>query len=455
LYTLQTLVSFAFSFINTDWDTMKYKFALRTSATAIGIICINLPAQAGGLYVGEFGQPNQGASRAGANAIAEDASTAFQNPAGVMFLDESKTMATGIIIHSKAKFNQSETYPTTATAVANGAGTGSASDGGDGGSTAVGGAFFHARPVNDKWGWTFAFNSVSGAALDYDNGSDFAGRYWASKVDLLTAGATPAISYKLSDSFSVSIQTTLTYGQLDMDVYAPGPNQPPAPGSADLGEIKIEDGDDTDISFGASAMWQATKSLRLGMLYSSETTLNFDSDIDLSDLPVPPSTMAADVEVTWPQTLRVSAAQDLNDEVTLLASIAWEDWSAFDSIPITTDAGTNALPRNWDDTYHFAVGLRWQQSARWTYYTGIAYDTDPTKASDRTADMPIDDQIRISGGVTYERDNGHKIGGVLTIADYGDADIDNGGTRADTSDWTVKGDYDTNRLIFLGLNYGW
>ena len=434
---------------------MNYKSALKATAAAAGIVCISVPAQAGGLYIGEFGQPGQGASRAGANAIAEDASTAFQNPAGVMFLDGAKTMATGIVIHSKAKFNQSETYPGTPTAVADNAGTATASNGGDAGSTAIGGAFFHARPVNDKWGWTFAFNSVSGAALDYDNPEDFAGRYWATKVDLLTASATGGISYKFTDSFSAGIHTSLTYGQLDMNVYAPGSEQPPALGSADLGEIKIEDGDDTDITYGASAMWQATDDLRLGLLYNSEITLNFDSDIDLSDLPVPPTSIGADVEVTWPQTLRASAAQDLNDELTLMASVAWEDWSSFDSIPITTDAGSSALPRNWEDTYHFSVGLRWKADARWTYYTGIAYDTDPTKAANRTADMPMDEQKRISAGATYEKANGHKIGGVLTIADYGDAKIDNGGTRGGGDDWTVKGDYSTNRLIFLGLNYGW
>jgi long-chain fatty acid transport protein len=418
------------------------------------ITCFSLPAQAGGLYIGEFGQPNQGASRAGANAIAEDASTALQNPAGIMFLDGPKGMATGMIINSKTEFDQSETFPGTPTAVANGDGSGPASDGGNAGGTSAGGAFFYANPVNDKWGWGLALGSLSAAIIDYDNGSDFAGRYWASEVDLLTVAATGSISYKFTDTFAAALHSSLSYGRLDLDVYAPGPTQPPGPGSADLGEIKIEDGDDTVISYGASAMWQATDSLRLGAIYNSEIEYDFNSDLNLDDLP-PATTVGANVQLLYPQTLRFSAAQDLNDELTLLASVAWEDWSDFKAIPITTDQGTTALPRNWDDTYFFAVGLRWQQSARWTYYTGIAYDTDPTNASNRTADMPMDKQIRLSGGVTYKRDNGHKIGGVLTIADYGDADIDNGGTRAGGADWTVKGDYDTNRLIFLGLNYGW
>ena len=56
---------------------------------------------AGGLYVGEFGQPNMSASRAGAQALVEDASTAWQNPAGITFLDEEKSMATVLIVDSE------------------------------------------------------------------------------------------------------------------------------------------------------------------------------------------------------------------------------------------------------------------------------------------------------------------------------------------------------------------
>ena len=70
--------------------------------------------------------------------------------------------------------------------------------------------------------------------------------------------------------------------------------------------------------------------------------------------------------------------------------------------------------------------------------------------------MPIDEQWRYSFGTTYERDNGHKVGLVLTYADYGSAKIDNGGTRpVSEAPWTVTGDYSSNRILFLGLNYGW
>ncbi|MBT8442520.1 MAG: outer membrane protein transport protein, partial [Gammaproteobacteria bacterium] len=86
----------------------------------------------------------------------------------------------------------------------------------------------------------------------------------------------------------------------------------------------------------------------------------------------------------------------------------------------------------------------------WTHYIGAAYDTSPTSASKRTADMPIDKQLRLSIGTNYKFPKRVKLGAVLTYADYGDAEINNGG------DWgTVVGKYSTNRILFLGANIGW
>jgi long-chain fatty acid transport protein len=410
-------------------------------------------AFAGGLYIGEFGQPNMGASRAGANAIAEDASTAWQNPAGIMFLDGKKSMATGLFVNSKLEFDQDSSLSSLPPSVANANGSRPASDGGDAGGSAVGAGFFHANPVNEKWGWGVSLASISAAVIDYEDSQDFTGRYWATEVDLLTVSLLPTLAYRVNEDLSVGFGLPITFGQLDMDVAIPG-----LASGAPQGLAKINDGEDVVVGVTFSALWQANDSLRLGLIYVGETEYKFDSDLDLTLPPgVSNDSISADVKFTFPQTIRASMTQDISDEVTLLASIAWEDWSQFDEITISTPAVGGALPRDWHDTWHCALGLRWKADRQWTYYTGIAYDTDPTKASKRTADMPIDEQWRLSGGATYEMENGHKVGAALTYADYGKAKISNGGDYPGPGDnsWTVDGDYETNRIIFLGLNYGW
>ena len=431
----------------------KYSHDLTRSIITVAVLsAVALPSLGGGLYIGEFGHPNQGASGAGAQALIEDASTAWQNPAGISFLGEKKTMATGIIINTEIEFQQKMPVSLQPPAVADAAGGRPASDGGDAGSTAIGAAFFHARPINDKWGWGISLASISAAIMEYDDPEDFAGRYWTTEVTLLTVTLMPALSYRVSEDFSVGLGLPILYGGLEMDVVIPG-----AVAGAAEGLAEIEDGDDTTVGVTVSAMWQASDTLRLGLLYLSKTDLDFDADLSLNLPPGElPDSINTSVEFTFPQTLRFSATQELNESMTLLVSAAWEDWSDFDEIAIGTSMGSGALERNWDDTWRLALGLRWQPDARWTWRGGIAYDSDPTKPEDRTADMPIDEQWRYSFGTTYERENGHKIGLVLTYADYGSAKIDNGGPRPISgAPWTVTSDYSSNRILFLGFNYGW
>ena len=48
--------------------------------------------RAGGLYLNEFGTPSMGVAGAGANALANDASTSFHNPAGMTRLEKSELL---------------------------------------------------------------------------------------------------------------------------------------------------------------------------------------------------------------------------------------------------------------------------------------------------------------------------------------------------------------------------
>jgi long-chain fatty acid transport protein len=404
----------------------------------LSLILCGSSVSAGGLYIFELGHPLQGASNAGEGVIAQDASVAAFNPAGIMMLDDSEWMVTAIGIYTKVEFEQEA-----GTTVAG-------NDGGDAGSFAPGASLFYANPINEKWGFGFAFNALSGAVLEYDEG--FVGRYWAEEVDLLIVAAVPSLAFRLNDQWSFSLGIPLAFGSLDMDVAIPplidpGMNRPD-------GQVSISNGKDYVFTLSAGALWELSDRFRLGLIYSGELDFDFDSDLEIT-LPVDGGTtvqeISADVSIPLVQTLRLSGSSDIGDNLTLLATVAWEDWSSFDNVLITTEGGVSVpLPRDWDDTWHFALGIRWRTGGPWIFHTGVAYDTDPTDASKRTADMPIDRQIRLSGGATYTFAGGSSLGGVLTFADYGDARIDNGGAWGQ-----VVGEYDKNRILFMGINYAW
>jgi long-chain fatty acid transport protein len=126
---------------------------MKNTLLATLLIMFSSAAFAGGLYVGEFGQPNMGASGAGAQAIAEDASTAFQNPAGIMFLEnKNDVLVTVMAVDSSIKFSVRQP-PTSISPATNG---------GDAGSTMPAGGAFWTRKLGseDKFGFGLALKKT-------------------------------------------------------------------------------------------------------------------------------------------------------------------------------------------------------------------------------------------------------------------------------------------------------
>ena len=74
---------------------------------------------------------------------------------------------------------------------------------------------------------------------------------------------------------------------------------------------------------------------------------------------------------------------------------------------------------------------------------GIAYDTSPTDSDDRTADMPMDQQLRFAVGAQYKWNEKLSLGGAFEYAHYGDAKINSS---------LLRGDYDRNDLFFFAVN---
>jgi len=394
---------------------------------------------AGGLYIREFGQPSQGTASAGANVLAEDASTAFQNPAGVFNLEgESEWMVTGIVLDSSIKFDSDQDN----TVIGN--------NGGDAGDTLLGGAMFHARKFNEKWGGTIALNSVAGSAVEYDYG--FVGRYTGDQTELLTITLTPSVAYKVNDELSVSFGLNMVYGELELEAAIP-----PFIGAATPdrdGRAKVDDANETDISARASLLWQATDDWRFAFVYVGETEIDFGGDLEIT-LPgagsgVTPDNIGADVKMVFPQVIAVSAMHDLNESWSLMTRLSVEDWSSLDSVPVSTSVGGGVIPLEWDDVWSIATGFRYQGGTPWTWYGGISYDSGPGQPSTRVAILPVDEQWRFAGGFTYDLSENRQIGSVLTYIDLGSAD-----TRVNSPGGLYSGDFSTSRLVVWGVNFNW
>jgi long-chain fatty acid transport protein len=379
-------------------------------------------AWAGGLYISEFGTPSMGVASAGAQAAASDASTSFHNPAGMTRLNGKQLMVTGGLLYSTVKFD-----PDSDTPIPGG-------DGGDAGGLApLLGAFYVHSLTNDlKLGANII--SITGAVLDYND--DWSGRYLNTEVTLLSVTFNPTLAYRITDWLSVGGGPQIMYANLEMKTKVPPPNG--------TGEVKI-DGDDVAFGYDVGALVELGQKTRIGILYQSEIEPEFSGDVKFSGGAVN-ADAGTDTKITLARFIRISGYHELNDRWALLGSIGWEDWSAFKDINISTDRGSQKIPRDWDDTWKFAAGVHFKPVEKWLLQVGFSYDTSPVDSDDRTPDMPMDRQIRYAAGAQYQWSEKLSVGGQFVYADYGDAKIKND---------LLKGEYDRNDLIFFALNANW
>ena len=382
-------------------------------------------AIAGGLYLNEFGTSAMGTAGAGSAAYANDASTAWHNPAGMTRIEGRQLGVGAGLIMGKVQFDPDSDTPV---------------DGGDGGDALglapiAGSHYVHS--VTDRFKLGMNAGAITGAALDYDN--DWAGRYLNQEVSLMSFSFVPAAAFRINEKLSIGGSVNITYATLDYYLALPNP----APAQPD-GKVKVENADDWDVGFSIGALYELSENTRFGVIYFSGIEPTFDGDVKII-----PVDLKADVslEFNFPPMVRGSIYHKLNQKFALLGSLGWEKWSDFDEIPVS--AGENvegAIPTNWDDTWHFSGGIHYMPNEKWTLMTGVTYDTSPADKADRTPDLPVDRQIRLALGTLYHWQENIDVGAAVVYGNMGDSSIKND---------KLLGEYSDNDLLMFAFSLNW
>ncbi len=384
-------------------------------------------AQAGGLWLNEYGTPAMGKARAGSIADVFDASAAFHNPAAMSRLESRQWMLAPMVIASTAEFDIGATeFPNTG------------GDGGDAGSIAPAATLAYVHPLNDRWTFGFATGGITGAALDYE--SDWVGRVQVLDVELIGLTLMPSVSYKVSENFSVGFALPLLYTELEMTIAVP--SLPLTDPLGPEGKVTI-DGSDLLVGYNLSAHWRVSQKTQIGLVLQSEFEAKYGGDVKIEPLGFE---AGVDTEILLSRTARLGLSHQLTEKLAVSATLGWDDWSQLKNVNISGDSQGIVKPRNWEDTYHYALGLDYRLSNDLSLSAGLAYDTNPVSSQDRTADMPVDRQVRYAFGIKKKVRADLEVGVHMVYADLGDAAIDA---------QFFSGDYGKNNVLFLGLSFNW
>ena len=403
----------------------------------------NVSAQAAGLWLYEQGTPDVGTASAGMNSRAQDAGTAFANPAGMTRLQESQLMVGVQPIYTDIKSDVD---------VASFGGN----DGGNAGGFVPSGGLFYVHSLSPDLKLGVSAGSYLGLGVDYDD--DWAGRYYIQKEDFTTAYVNGSVAYRINDWLSVGAGMSAVHGELK---YKAALNNL-LDGGTD-GRLNFDD-TDADIGGNVGVLVEPRQGTRIGLTYISKVDFDFkDKNIvrdagPLLDAALQVSGFAdADTKLKWtlPEQVMLGVHHELTKDLAIMGNLGWQNWSEFGQVGVSVDSTTSlstTANANFQDTWHVALGARYRVAPQWSVSAGVAYDSSPVTNSDRTIALALDRQYRYAVGALYDWRKDLTLGLAFEYMDAGSAAVDQQGgpLRGD-----LKSDFESDNIYFLALSMNW
>jgi len=409
---------------------------LRTVGLAMLFCLVAAPVWAAGMIVYEVDSPSTGTASAGWAALAKDAATAFQNPAGMTRLDRSQLLVGAQPVIITSKFSSS---PGTTVFGERGV---------NAGGVLPSGAGYYVYSASDRFKLGISALSYFGAGLDY--GDTWVGRYRVEKTAFITATLAPSLAYRINNWLSIGAMLNITSAYMKSETAVNnlvGPD----------GQVTYKDST-TGIGGGLGVLIEPTEQTRFGVTYYSPVSLNFNDTPSFSGLgPVLNLLLPGrplNLTFTMPQWLMVSGYHQITDDLAVMANFGWQDWSQFGSVDVSLQVpdpinGSLTANLNLKNTWHGALGMQYRIAKPWLLSLGFAYDSSPMTQANRSPSMPFDQNWRGAMGIQYDWSKNLTLGFAYEYINLGSAGINKSGGQVIGS---LVGDYGPNMVNVVNLN---
>lgn len=425
---------------HTSYSANKTLLFVTLMAAALGQV------QAAGFALIEQGASGLGNAYAGAGAVAEDASTVFFNPAGMMYLQGNQVAGAAHIIRTSSEFSGTGSLPP-----ALGGTPISGGNGGDAGGTALVPNLFYSQQLSNGFVFGLGVSVPFGLKTEYD--TTWTGRYQAIESEVKTININPSIAYKAAPNLSVGVGVSAQYIEATLSQAV---NQALVGSPDALAEIE---GEDWSFGYNFGLLYEAAPSTRIGFAYRSKIKQELEGDATFaganaaftaSGVLVPTSVTA---NVTLPESASLSLYHELNSDWTLLADATWTRWNRFQELRIdfASNQPDSVTVENWDNSMRYSLGLNYRYNSDLLLRTGIAFDEEAIPDdTHRTPRIPGNDRTWLAFGANY------RYSPTITF-DVGYAHLfvdDSRSDHTDLSGFNLTGNYDAS-VDILSAQVNW
>lgn len=282
--------------------------------------------------------------------------------------------------------------------------------------------------INDKTWFGLSMTVPFGMSTEFDKNWIHAD--YGTDSEILSVDINPNFAFKLSEKISIGGGVSFQYVDASLGM---GANAFSHNGSHvySPGFLRSEvEADNYAWGWNIGVMFTPVENVRIGLSYRSSIEHNARGNITITSNKFNPvggminGTYSSLTTVEAPAWAMLSAAWDVNKDISLYATLRWADWSSFKTVT-TSAPGLEAIigkleqnpdaaelvagmklmsniPNYWKDTYLMTIGGDWRVSDFWTLRGGIGYETSPIDQKElRTAIIPDADRLWLSIGSSF------------------------------------------------------
>lgn len=428
---------------------------IRNLRIKLGIILLSAAhygiLSAAGMWLYEVGTSTSGMASAGRAALATDASTSFENPAGMTRIPKNQVMGGIPLLFNTTQFQTSTTTNT----------------GGNGDNAArftpLVSLYYTQNLLPDYLhGVKIGFNANSYLNQNLRYSSDWAGRFYSRKTSLRTYKTSTVLAYEIFKGVSIGGGYITMYGRLKQTTAVNN-----SPNGLSDGEATT---DQSDLSIGGTGgiLFELSDNFRIGVTYKSPIHLEYRNPVTFNNLgPTVTAGLVSskllgssvDLDIHTPQEFVAGIYSSITSNLAVVLDAAWQGWKKFDHVQptVTSDTPTSLTKqRELKNAWHAAIGFQFDATKDILLMTGFSYDSSPIDKANRTPDFPVDRQFRYGAGIQV-RPLPSTLPSVMIGANYEFADLGSAPIDQNTGPLTgtLVGKYEKNRLSAISIYGSW
>jgi long-chain fatty acid transport protein len=355
-----------------------------TAAAGLSPLIAASNAAASGFAVRENSAESLATVFAGNASRADDASTVFNNPAGMSLLQGAQIEVGSAAVFPDMHFNGNATVLGTPIPADNSR---------DVGQVAAIPHLYGLLDINDRMKAGIAITVPFGNTVDYSE--DWSGRYVNIKTAVLTVDINPNISYRVTDNFSIGVGVSAQY--LQGNLSSAIPQFLILPGTADATYLLRVDDWAWGYNFGF--LWEAMPGTRLGVTYRSGIDHTLTGKLNFSPNILGLTTQPATTDLSVPASVTGSITHQYNPNFSVSTDVQFTQWDTFDVISAVAPPNpTFNFVERYRNSWMVSVGGVYRLNDVWTLRGGLGWDQTPITDRFRSVSLPDEDRYLVGLG---------------------------------------------------------